>query len=79
MLGEEKIVTIEVEFEAMLRQPDINIGGVGGFDLTHAVTTAKGCQFIDIYDDENIKNRLESIMRANGVDLIEVRILNIWS
>ena len=74
---EDNIVTIEVEFEATINQPNLNIGGVGGFDLTNVITTARGSHFIDVFDDENVKNRLEGILRANGVDLIDVKILHI--
>ena len=76
-MTEENFITIEVDFEVMIRQPNLNIGGVGGFDVTHVVTTAKGSHFLDVFEDECVKNRLESVMRANGLDVIEVRVLNI--
>jgi hypothetical protein len=78
-MTEENFITVEVEFEAMLRQPDMNIGGVGGFDMTHVVTTARGTHFIDVFEDENVKTRLTNVLRANlgSVELIEVRVLKI--
>ena len=76
-MEDDKMIVVEVEFEAHFRSPDVNIGGVGGFDMTHVVSTAKGSRFIEVFEDENVKNRLESLLRNNGVDLIEARILKI--
>ena len=76
-MEDDKMIVVEVEFEAHFRQPNINVGGIGGFDFSHVVTTGRGSRFIEVFEDENVKNRLESLLRNNGVDLIEARILKI--
>ena len=72
-------VWVDVSFEALIRLPNFNIGGVGGFDFTDTTATVKGNRILDVEFDGNVKNRLEDLLRANQVDLIEVRILEIKS
>ena len=73
-------VWVDVSFEALIKLPDFNVGGfAGGFDFTGATATVKGNRILDVERDGNVKNRLEDLLRANQVDLIEVRILAIKS
>ena len=72
-------VWVDVSFEAVIRLPNFNIGGVGGFDFTDTTAMVKGNRTLDVEFDGNVKNRLEDLLRANQVDLIEVRILAIKS
>ena len=69
-------IWVRVTFDAMIRLSDFNVGGVGGFEFTNATATVRGERIIDIVEGGGVKNRLEGILRANGVDFIEVRIIS---